>query len=77
MSADASAASARVIAALQATDEWEAAWQAGRGSATFEQQLEALWERAQTLMQCVDKVTALATIPMELHEAARHGGAQL
>ena len=67
-------ASAQMIAVLQATDGWEAAWEAGRAAASFEQQLEALWERAQTIMQCVDRGTALAAMPPELHEAARLAG---
>lgn len=58
------------VPVLQACGEWEAAWEAGRASATFEQQLQALWERSRVLMGCLDWQSTVMLLPPALQEAA-------
>jgi hypothetical protein len=55
---------------LHACGEWEAAWEAGRASATFEQQLQVLWERSRVLIGCLDWRTTVMLLPPALQEAA-------
>ena len=43
---------------------------AGRASATFEQQLQALWERSRVLMGCLDWQSTVMLLPPALQEAA-------
>lgn len=61
---------ALVLPVLQACGEWEAAWETGRAAATFEQQMEALWERSQVLIGCLDRRTIAAALPTALQEVA-------
>ena len=55
---------------LHACGEWEVAWEAGRASATFEQQLQVLWERSRVLMGCLDWRSTVMLLPPALQEAA-------
>ena len=55
---------------LHACGEWEAAWEAGRASATFEQQLQVLWERSSVLIGCLDWRSTVMLLPPALQEAA-------
>ena len=58
-------------AMLGGTAQWEAAWEAGRATATVEQRLEALWERAAAVIGCLDRQLALTSLPPAIQEAAQ------
>ena len=61
---------AHILPVLHACDGWEAAWEAGISSATFEQQLQVLWERSQVLIGCLDWQSAVMLLPPALQAAA-------
>ena len=56
---------------LLACDGWEAAWEAGKATASFDQQLQALWERSKVVISCLDWQTTASVLPPALQEAAR------
>lgn len=67
---------ALILPVLQACGDWEAAWEAGKATATYEQQMEALWDRSQILVGCLDRWTTAAVLPTALREAAAAARAQ-
>ena len=69
-SPDAAQLHSHILPVLHACGDWEAAWEAGRASASFEQQLQALWERSRVLIGCLDWRSTVMLLPPALQEAA-------
>lgn len=61
---------AHSLPVLLACDGWEAAWEAEKGTASFEQQLQALWERSKVVIGCLDWQTTASVLPPALQGAA-------
>ena len=60
---------ALILPVLQACGDWEAAWEAGKATATYEQQMGALGPLT-ILVGCLDRWTTAAVLPTAARGAA-------